>query len=36
MNAFNTVGRRRGEVCVSLTAAVKINGIFSEVSPHSV
>lgn len=35
-NAFNTVGRKREKVCVSLIAAVKINGIFNKVSPYSI
>lgn len=35
-NAFKTVGRKREKVCVSLIAAVKINGIFNKVSPYSI
>lgn len=35
-NAFNAVGRKKGKVCVSLIAAVKINGIFNKVSPYSI
>lgn len=33
-NAFNTVGREKGQ-CISLIAAVKINGIFNKAALYS-